>query len=398
LRLFCEEQRGVTAIVFAMTLFVIVMIGGLALDYARAERARLKLLNAADAANLAASKAAADIAASDPDLASEEVAIRAKAIGEKFFEANVNASGYSVRSYALDVASEGGAWTASSTFEVNVPVTLLAVTGKTGFNIDGKSSASVKSANPVLDIAMCIDSTGSMTPTLDAVKANATTFYDNLRAELDARGVPSFAQVRVRLSYFKDYGDIDPTLWDPDPMRSSGFFSLPDQNSDFLSFAAPQMAYGGWDWAEGDIVCLNDAIQSPWMEIGDPIPGTGKTVTAVYPLIVVWTDSPAHKIDFPNSLANPDYPPPSVMPRSYPELLAKWSDSAVIDQSHKQILFFGDPLLTDDYTPDDPSAWLTVREWPGFTVGGTLLEGNTSMVEFIAEGIARTSKDLAITN
>ena len=398
LRLLSDDERGVTAILFAVSLFVIVMIGGLALDYARAERARFTLLNAADAANLAASKSAADLAASDPDLSTEEVALRAKAIGEKFFEANVNASGYKVRSYALDVVSEGGAWTATSNFEVNVPVTLLAVTGKTGFNIDGKSRASVKSATPVLDIAMCIDSTGSMTPTLDAVKANATTFYDNLRAELDARGVPSFAQVRVRLSFFKDYGDITPGLWDLDPMRSSGFFSLPDQSADFLSFAAPQMAGGGLDWAEGDIVCLNDAMQSPWMEIGDPIPGTGKTVTAVYPLIVVWTDSPAHAIDFPNSLVNPDYPPPSVMPRSYAQLLAKWSDPEVIEQSHKQILFFGDPALTDAYTPDDPSAWLTVREWPGFTVGGTLLEGNTSMVEFIAEGIATAAKDLAITN
>lgn len=395
---FANDQRGVTAIIFAVTLSVLLMIGGLALDYARAERARSMLLNAADAANLAASKSAAEISNSEPDLSAEEVALRAKEIGQKFFESNVDANGYAVQSYALDLVSEGGAWTAKSSFQVSVPTTLLAVTGKTSIKVDGSSSASVKSANPVLDIAMCIDSTGSMTPTLDAVKANATAFYDNLRAELDARGVAAFAQVRVRLSFFKDYGDATPGTWDPDPLRSSGFFSLPDQSSDFLSFAAPQMAGGGWDWAEGAIVCVNDAIQSPWSRIGDPIPGTGKTVSAVYPLIVVWTDAPAHKIDFPNSLANPDYPPPSVMPRSYPDLLAKWSDPEVIDQSHKQILFFGDPELNDSSTPDDPSAWLTLKEWPGFTVGGTLLEGNTSMVAFIADGIATASKELSITN
>jgi hypothetical protein len=48
--------------------------------------------------------------------------------------------------------------------------------------------------------------------------------------------------------------------------------------------------------------------------------------------------------------------------------------------------------------PTDPSPWLTIRDWPGFTQGGSLLDANASMVEFLAEGISLQSRSLAITD
>lgn len=390
------EQSGAVTILFAIMAIVLLGMAGVAIDYARASRTSTQIQTALDAANLAAAKAASEYAALHPDLSAAEVSTYAEAIGQKFIEANLGAPDDVGFTFDLTVRREAGEWLAQTSYHAQSASTLLSIMGRDSTIISGTSEAGIKPGIAVLDIAMCIDSTGSMTPTLDAVKANATTFYDRLNSELTARGIPPFAQVRVRLSFFKDYGDATPGVWDPDPMRSSAFFKLPDQTSDFESFAAPQVAYGGWDWAEGDIVCLNDAMDSRWMKPGDILPGTGgDRVTDVFPLIVVWTDSPAHGIDFANSLANPDYPAPGVMPRTYADFLAKWNNSEVIDQKNKQILFFGDPYLTDI---NEPSAWLTIKDWPKFTVGGTLLEGNTQMVEFLAQGIALQSKALSLSN
>lgn len=36
--------------------------------------------------------------------------------------------------------------------------------------------------------------------------------------------------------------------------------------------------------------------------------------------------------------------------------------------------------------------------WPKFTHGGTVVEANTDMIEFIANGIAKNTKGLRLTN
>ena len=53
---------------------------------------------------------------------------------------------------------------------------------------------------------MCIDATGSMSQTLNAVKTNASNFEANLNAELTKRGVRKFDLMRVRVIYYRDYG------------------------------------------------------------------------------------------------------------------------------------------------------------------------------------------------
>ena len=57
-----------------------------------------------------------------------------------------------------------------------------------------------------LDVVMCIDATGSMTPTLNAVKTNALNFESNLNSELTKRGIPPFDAMRVRVAFYRDYG------------------------------------------------------------------------------------------------------------------------------------------------------------------------------------------------
>ena len=94
--------------------------------------------------------------------------------------------------------------------------------------------------------------------------------------------------------YFKDFGDATPGVWDPDPLISSDFFRLPDQAGNFNAFASPQVAGGGADWAESGLECLNEAMDSQWMKVGQAVSGFSQKVTDVYPLIVVWTDASTH--------------------------------------------------------------------------------------------------------
>lgn len=385
-------------VIFGLSLPVICIAVGLGIDFASAQRTKSVMAIAMDAANLAAAQSAAAISSREPSLSVGDVIERAEGIGKKQFHANIEGEqGLANIDFELQVAESDGHWTAASSYTADLATVFMAVSGLQTLSVAGEAKASIKPSYAALEIAMCIDATGSMTPTIDAVKANAISFYDNLNVELEARGIPPFASVRVRLGYFKDFGDATPGVWDADALETSGFFQLPGESGNFNAFAAPKAAGGGGDWAEAGVVCLNDAMKSDWLKPGDSISGSSFRVTEVYPLLVVWTDAPSHAIDFANSLANPAYPAAGDMPRDYDGFLAQWNDADVIDQRNKQILFFGDPLL-DDVAAVDRSAWLTIKEWPDFSVGGTLLEANTSMTSFLADGIALKAKGLAITN
>ena len=96
-----------------------------------------------------------------------------------------------------------------------------------------------------VDIVMCIDATGSMSPIIEEVKANAISFYEqfvNCMEEADK----DVAQLRIKVIAFRDYG------CDSEPMIQSEFFVLPDQNEDFRSFVDSIKATGGGDGPENE--------------------------------------------------------------------------------------------------------------------------------------------------
>lgn len=397
-----NDENGTIAVVFAIMSTVVVAVVGMAIDYARASRVESRIAAAADAATLAATRAVADLSAANPDMSESEIKIAAAEIGQKSFTNSISfAKGVIVDSFKIDVKNSNGEWTSTSTYSTRLDTTLAGVLGVDAITIAGKSEAAIKPGFPVLDIAMCVDSTGSMTPTLDAVKTNALNFFDNLNNELKAKNIPPFPLVRVRMIYFKDFGDQTAGTWDPDPLRASTFFNLPSQASDFNAFVSPQVAFGGMDYTESGLECLNDAMRSQWLKVGDTPAGFFTPVTDIYPLIVVWTDAPSRQPNFPNAIANPAYPPAAYMPRDYNGLRNIWEDGNIIDQTNKQIVFFGNTELQDtDYATGAliPSGWQTVKNWPKFTVGGTLTEANASMVEFVAKGVAKSMKGLRLTN
>lgn len=398
IRTVVRDDSGAIAPLFAMIVFVVLGIAGLALDSDRGTRIKTRLADAADAANLAAARAAIDMEKSNGQRSKSEIAEAATQIGRNVFMANIQTLGGAVFSAPeMVVENSNGSWTAKVSYSATMKTSLAAAVGLDSLVINGKAEASVAPGFAVLDIAMCVDSTGSMTPTLDAVKTNAMQFYDNLNTELKSRGLEPFPLVRVRMIYFKDFGDIN-GMSDPDPLVASNFFSLPSESGNFNAFVSPQVAYGGMDTPESGLECVNEAIDSPWLKPGEVPSGFSDPVTDVYPLVVVWTDAPSHPPSFPNSLAGPAYPPAAKMPRTDAGLLAKWNSAASIDQNHKQLLFFGNPDVVAGDEAGFVSGWQQVKTWPGFTVGGTLTDANASMIEFLVNGIEKTAQSLRLTN
>ncbi|MEQ1717252.1 MAG: hypothetical protein ABL907_14930 [Hyphomicrobium sp.] len=395
---FRQDGSGAVLPLFALMIIVVAGVAGVAIDFARTTRIKARIADAADAANLAAARAAADLAQTSEGGNRQDIIAQAEALGLKYLESNLaGLADIKFNKLDLKVKFTAGMWSSRIDYQAKNSTTLSVALSSDSMDISGTAEASVAPGFPVLDIAMCVDSTGSMQPTLDTVKANAISFYDNLNIELAAKNIPSFPLVRVRMMYFKDFGDGS-GIADPDPLVTSAFFELPDKSADFNAFVSPQVAYGGADWPESGLECLNEAMDSPWTKIGDKPAGFANKVTDVYPLIVIWTDASTHRIAYPNSLANPVYPLPAKLPRTYGDLLDKWNDKTVLDQSHKQILFFGDPAQPSFEADGGASGWAEVMNWPNFVLGGTVVEANASMVEFMASGIAKSAHGLKLTN
>ena len=102
-------------------------------------------------------------------------------------------------------------------------------------------AAPVRSLSYAVDIVFCIDVTGSMTPILDAVKANALRFYADVQNNLVNKG-KNVDELRVRVVAFRDFAaDGDAA------MQESPFFALPADQEDFSAFVNGLVAEGGGD-------------------------------------------------------------------------------------------------------------------------------------------------------
>ncbi|MCU1406760.1 MAG: hypothetical protein JWQ43_3063 [Glaciihabitans sp.] len=199
-----------------------------------------------------------------------------------------------------------------------------------------------------VDIVFCIDVTGSMNPILDAVKANALGFYDDVQTNLTEKG-KNVAQLRVRVVAFRDFAaDADQAL------EESPFYELPDERAGFSEFVNGLVAQGGGDAPESGLEAVALAIGSPWTSIGD----------RRRQVIVVWTDQPAHPLDasvVPADLA-------SRVPADFSALTDQWEDEqGTMGSSSKRLILFA---------PDGPgwsdisSVWENVVHNPSQAGGG----------------------------
>lgn len=199
-----------------------------------------------------------------------------------------------------------------------------------------------------VDIVFCVDVTGSMTPILDQVKANALRFYGDVQSNLTAKG-KAIDELRVRVVAFRDVvADGEAAL------QESPFFELPAEETGFSGFVNGLVAEGGGDAPESGLEAVALAMTSPWTTRGD----------RRRQVIVVWTDQPAHPLDasaLPPAFAGR-------VPADFSALTDVWEDpQGPLGSSSKRLILFA---------PDGPGwsdisgVWENVVHHPSQAGGG----------------------------
>lgn len=175
-----------------------------------------------------------------------------------------------------------------------------------------------------VDMALCIDITGSMRPVMDAVKRNALTFYADIAAALREKD-KSIAKLRVRVIAYRDfYHDGEMAL------QASDFFTLPEDSEAFEHFVSDLNPDGGGDEPESGLEALALAIKSDWTRAGQ----------RQRHLIVVWTDASAHPLERVGILRPAAYPP--AMPANLNELTDLWAGQELYFSAKRLILYAPD--------------------------------------------------------
>jgi hypothetical protein len=172
-----------------------------------------------------------------------------------------------------------------------------------------------------VDIVFCVDVTGSMTPILDQVKANALRFYSDVQSNLTAKD-KTIDELRVRVVAFRDIvADGEAAL------QESPFFELPAEETGFSGFVNGLVAEGGGDAPESGLEAVALAMTSPWTTRGD----------RRRQVMVVWTDAPAHSLDasaLPPAFAGR-------VPADFSALTDMWEDpQGPLGSSSKRLILF----------------------------------------------------------
>lgn len=158
-----------------------------------------------------------------------------------------------------------------------------------------------------IDIVICIDATGSMDPILDEVKRTALAFNQMFRDAMLSSG-KTVEQLRVKVIAFRDY------IIDSEPMRSSDFFVLPDEERKFKDFLDSIEASGGGDEPENALEAIATALKSDWVTTG----GKRRHV------ILLFTDASALPLNARSTCK--DYP--GDLPKSLEDLGAWWEGAS----------------------------------------------------------------------
>jgi hypothetical protein len=199
-----------------------------------------------------------------------------------------------------------------------------------------------------VDIVFCIDVTGSMTPIIDAVKANALRFYDDVQNNLTAKG-KNVDELRVRVIAFRDFAADGEAA-----MEESPFYRLPAEQSAFSDFVNGLIAEGGGDTPESGLDAVALAVNSQWTSRGD----------RRRQVVVVWTDAPARSLE-------PEVVPAELrarVPADFSALTDLWEDmQGPLGASSKRLILFA---------PDGPgwsdisAVWENVVHHPSQAGGG----------------------------
>lgn len=221
----------------------------------------------------------------------------------------------------------------------------------------------MKGKTYAVDLVLCIDSTGSMAPIIERVKASALQFYDDLQARLVKQG-KYVDQYRVKVISFRDYY-VD----GKESMRESDFFSLPDDRKAFARFVEGIKADGGGDAPETSLEALALAIRSTWTTEG----------AKQRHVIVMWTDTSAHPLERDAGSKPRNYLPHA--PRNFDELTDMWEGKEYMKRSSKRTVIFAPKAYP---WPEIQASWENVVYYPSQAGAGLSDYDYHSILDVIA--------------
>lgn len=181
-----------------------------------------------------------------------------------------------------------------------------------------------------VDIVMCIDSTGSMAPIIEQVKAHALGFYEDLMKVMEAKG-KLIDVLRLKVISYRDY------YYDGDEsMHSSDFFELPQDSDKFKSFVDNIKAEGGGYEPECGLEAVALAMKSDWNTTGDK----------KRQIIVVWTDASTHPLEKDEGSKPNNYP--TDIPKNFDELTDLWDGQFMSTAAKRLIVYSPDAYAWTD--------------------------------------------------
>jgi hypothetical protein len=190
-----------------------------------------------------------------------------------------------------------------------------------------------------VDIVLCIDTTGSMGPTLDNVKHSALSFPTRLAEEMAGKG-RGISSLRLKVVAFRDFG-ADAV----DAIMETRFLSVPADLDEFARTVRDLRPSGGGDEPESGLEALALAMAAPWE----------KGLDRRRHVIVLFTDASAHPLGDPRQTAAATYP--RSVPSSLDELFGQWghsrSSGALMDNSAKRLLIFAPEVYPWNDIADD---------------------------------------------
>jgi hypothetical protein len=172
-----------------------------------------------------------------------------------------------------------------------------------------------------VDLALCIDATGSMAPAIDMVKGNALRFHGDVTRAMIAKH-KRIDRLRARAIVFRDLHEDG-----EDALVASRFYDLPAEQAAFAGFLSPLRAHGGGDEPESGLEALATAMHSDWVRGGD----------RRRHVVVAWTDAPAHRLEDAARRRAGGYP--RGLPGSFAELSGLWEGRAM-DRTAKRLLLY----------------------------------------------------------
>lgn len=149
---FKRDEHGAVAIIFSLSVVVLLLICGLGVDYGRAIHAKSKIRAAVDAAALAAAKGIRL-----QNLTSEQ----AKALAKTMFLQNFNSGSIGFADIsAINIAVDTASAKVDVQVDASVPTTLGRLAGISKFDIPSESAAIFEAKD--IEVAVQLDVTGSM--------------------------------------------------------------------------------------------------------------------------------------------------------------------------------------------------------------------------------------------